>query len=176
MTFSSPFKNLEFESQDFNWTADKALYAYKNVLCVIGDLSEIEHPSFIGCLSKLYKTLLQARETLSYTNSKMPALYELIPCIMKILSTSNQNIPNAIGFLCQQMCRRHDQPLNSDIFAYFYYFISEALASNDRNTQSALVKNGSNIFTFHFQGSYILVSPFLKYIQYTVSFSILTTA
>ncbi|KNC97790.1 uncharacterized protein SPPG_06786 [Spizellomyces punctatus DAOM BR117] len=171
---SSPTPEFEDLSHLPFWDAETALFAWKNVVCVLGDVNEIQvasnHALAIACLMAVWDTLEKIRMSQPYEGDVilMPPLFQFATWFFKAADLGDEYAEGrAIAYesICKMMCRRHDQPFPEDYFSHFFRLLAKGFASDDRKVVYAILANCRKLFALGLPGSYILIQPFMKCIR-----------
>ncbi|KAJ3023285.1 Ral GTPase-activating protein subunit alpha-2 [Thoreauomyces humboldtii] len=158
-----------------DWTAESALFAWENVLCVLGDLNNItappNHAEAMRCTKKVWDALEYIRLSQPYESQEdmwMPPLFKFASWWFKAADLDSNRADGravAVGCMCRMMCRRHDQPFPETYYAHFYRLLVKGLASDDIQVITAIMGSCKKLFTHGLSGSYILIEPFLTCIR-----------
>ncbi|KAJ3100407.1 hypothetical protein HDU97_002239 [Phlyctochytrium planicorne] len=163
------FNNI---ASTLQWNMQIALYIWKNMICIVGDVTKIAHPTHpsifadtMQCIVGVQDFLLKIRNAQPFEGVHMPYLFDFATWFIKAAELSNEFTDGkalAIGCLCRLMCRRHDQAYPETILAHFYKLLFKELTGDDIRMIQAIINNCTKLFTCCLPGSSILVPTFLK--------------
>ncbi|KAI8851661.1 hypothetical protein BC829DRAFT_386568, partial [Chytridium lagenaria] len=151
------------------WTHDHILFAWKNMICVIGDITAISTPTHfaeaVNCVAWVQDSLLKIRSSQPFDGVHMPYLFDFVAWFVKSaeLNTEfNDGKASAIGCLCRLMCRRHDQRYPETLLPHFYKILFKELTGDDMRSVYAIINNCSKLFASGLPGSTMIIPTFLK--------------
>ncbi|KAJ3145195.1 Ral GTPase-activating protein subunit alpha-1 [Geranomyces variabilis] len=156
------------------WNAESALFAWENVLCVLGDLNDITNPANHATAMQVLKEvwdaleyirLAQPYESLDGSLLSMPPLFKFATWLFKAADLEDARSDGraiAYGCMCRMMCRRHDQPFPNDYYPHFYRLLVKAFVGDDCQVLINVLANCKSLFTLGLPGSYILIEPFMR--------------
>ncbi|KAJ3175950.1 Ral GTPase-activating protein subunit alpha-2 [Geranomyces variabilis] len=159
------------------WNAESALFAWENVLCVLGDLNDIaspaNHATAMRALKEVwdaleYIRLAQPYESLDGSQLSMPPLFKFATWLFRAADLEDARADGraiAYACMCRMMCRRHDQPFPNDYYPHFYRLLVKAFDGDDGQVLINVLANCKNLFTLGLPGSYILIEPFMRCVK-----------
>ncbi|CAO3589975.1 unnamed protein product [Absidia cylindrospora] len=165
---SNEFLNL----QNLPWDGLGTLLLWKNMLCSVGNINDIQNPRnhsvAIKCIVDIWDTLVWIRSNQPYRGVPIPALYEIAPWFFEateLSSTYDRGRSAAYGCLCRLVCRKPEEPLPANFYAHFYRSILKGLSSDNNIIIQAIIQNSERLFSFSLPGVHILVPPFIHAIE-----------
>ncbi|KXS13439.1 hypothetical protein M427DRAFT_366793 [Gonapodya prolifera JEL478] len=161
----SDFVNL----QNWKWTAESVLFSWKNVLCVLGNVNDIDdplnHAEAIVCLIHVWEMLALIRLQQPYKGVPLPPMFEFMGWVFQACDMSSrfsEGRAAAYCLLCRMMCRRHDQAIPEEFFSHFYRLVIKGFASDDAEVIYAIIRNSTNLFSLALPGCNILIPYTLR--------------
>ncbi|KAJ2959225.1 hypothetical protein NQZ79_g5312 [Umbelopsis isabellina] len=165
---SSEFMNL----QSMNWSGLAILKVWKNMICVMGNVNEIQspytHAIAMNCLVDIWDTLALVRAYQPYKATAVPALYELAPWFFQasdLPPSHSLGRATAYGVLCRMMCQRADQKVPDGYYPLFYQTLLDALSRPDEAAVQAILRNSIRLFSLSLPGVNILIPAFIACIR-----------
>ncbi|KAJ3147009.1 Ral GTPase-activating protein subunit alpha-1 [Geranomyces michiganensis] len=159
------------------WNAESALFAWENVVCVLGNLNDILNPANHATAMQALKDMWDAMEYIRLAQPyestdgsllTMPPLFKFATWLFKAADLEDTRAAGraiAYGCMCRMMCRRHDQPFPNDYYAHFYRLLVKAFAGDDAQVLTNVFANCKHLFTLGLPGSFILIEPFMRCIK-----------
>lgn len=151
--------------------ADFSVLLWKEILCVVGKISDITDPKIhfeaITCLVKLWDMLGQVRYRLK-TRHQIDAtsLLDFSGIIFKSAMMDSavftESVSASGGCICRIMCRPPDKSIPLQQYAFFYQILETLLSSNEDLVIHSLLTNSDNIFSLNLPGSTLLVPVYMK--------------
>ncbi|KAI8332922.1 hypothetical protein BC941DRAFT_435785 [Chlamydoabsidia padenii] len=167
------FRSSEFlHLQNLPWDGLGTLLLWKNMLCSIGNINELQSPRnhavAIKCVVDIWDTLVWIRSNQPYRGVPIPALYEITPWLFEateLSSAFDRGRSAAYGCLCRLVCRKPEEPLPANFYAHFYRSILKGLSTDNNIIIQAIIQNSERLFAFSLPGVHILVPPFIHAIE-----------
>ncbi|KAI9282378.1 hypothetical protein BC943DRAFT_328675 [Umbelopsis sp. AD052] len=165
---SAEFLNL----QGMNWTGTSILHIWKNMICVMGNVNEIQspytHAIAMNCLVDIWDTLALVRACQPFQAATKPALYELAPWFFQasdLPPSHSLGRAAAYGVLCRMMCQRADQDVPEGYYPLFYQVLLDALSRPDEVAVQAVLRNCIRLFSLSLPGVNVLIPAFIACIR-----------
>ncbi|KAI8999195.1 hypothetical protein BC832DRAFT_594874 [Gaertneriomyces semiglobifer] len=168
---------------DIDWTEDRALFDWKNMLCILGDVNAISQPDnhsiAMSCLVEVWDLLEKCRASQPWEGPldaddshdlKLPPVWEFASWIMAACRLPDSYAAGraaAYGLLCRMFCKRHDQHFPDDYYFHFYWLIIEGLEAGDPGVIREILANLRNLFLVDLPGCHILIPTILRCLQRT---------
>lgn len=155
--------------QSLALTTQTAMFAWKNVLCILGNPNSIQSPIIqadaVKAAVNIYDMLALIRACQPYKGVPLPPMYDFITWIFQACAMSPEYAEGraaAYGCVCRMLCRRHDHRMGDELFAHFYQLVIRGLAGSDLSIIFAIVNNATRLFGLQLPGSDVLIVPFLR--------------